>query len=70
MLNSTFKIAYLVGLIIASVIRIRFTFRYRSKKYKVNRDTLADHLFLSVIGLEPANDLPGQLFCTVLIKSY
>jgi protein-S-isoprenylcysteine O-methyltransferase Ste14 len=51
MLNSTFKIVYLVGLIIASVIRGRFTFRYRSKKYRINRDTFVDYLFLRLTGV-------------------
>ncbi|UCG26873.1 MAG: isoprenylcysteine carboxylmethyltransferase family protein [Bacteroidales bacterium] len=51
MLNNTFKIVYLIGLILASVIRGYYTFRHRSKDYKINRDTLIDSLFLRGIGL-------------------
>ena len=51
MLNSTFKIVYLIGLVLASAIRVYYTFRYRSRDYKTDRNTLADNLFLRGIGL-------------------
>jgi len=51
MLNSTFKIVYLIGLILASAIRIYYTFQYRSGNYKTDRNTFADNLFLRGIGL-------------------
>jgi len=51
MFNSTFKIIYLVGLIIASVIRATYTMRYRSKNYKRYINTPTDNLFLRLIGI-------------------
>ena len=51
MFNSIFKIVYFVGLLVVTIIRKIYTSSYRKSKYKIQKKSSIDFLFLVLNGI-------------------